>query len=258
MNDAWVAAGASLAGGVAAGATLGWLTRRVLRAPARRPEVHELAAPAAAFLFWLAVATGVVLAVAAVEPSTIEDIPAKLLAYLPRIFAAGLILLAGRALAVAMAAATGRTVARVLGRPSGQAAAVVRLAVNVAAVVLALAQVGVETTVLVVLSAGVAVSFGLAFALLVGFGGREVAREIAAGRYLRRFVVPGARLRCAGVNGSVVALHPLTVELVTDDGRRLHVPHSKLLGDVLEVDVDKNASGRADGPAQAADQGSNR
>lgn len=237
MNDAWVAAAASVVGGFVAGVVLGWLTRRVLRAPNRRPEVRELAAPAASFLFWLAVATGVVLAVAAVEPDTIEDVPASLLAYLPRIFAAGLILLAGRALAVATAAATSRTVARVLGRPSGQAAAFVRLAVDVAAAVLALAQVGVETTVLIVLSAGLALSLGLAFALLVGLGGRDVAREIAAGRYLRRFVTPGASLRSAELNGSVVALHPLTVELVTEEGRRLHVPHSRLLGDVLEVDA---------------------
>lgn len=236
MNDAWVAAGASVAGGVVVGLVLGWVTRRVLRAPGRRPEVQELAGPTAAFLFWLAVASGVVLAVAAVEPETIEDVPADLLAYVPRVFAAGLILLAGRAVAVVTAAATGRAVTRVLGRPSGQAASAVRLAVNVAAVVLALGQIGVETTVLVVISAGLAVSLGLAFALLVGLGGSNVAREIAAGRYLRRFVTPGARLCSAEVDGSVVALHPLTIELVTEDGRRLHVPHSRLLGNVLEVD----------------------
>jgi Mechanosensitive ion channel len=236
MNEAWIGAGASVAGGFVVGALLASATRRVLRAPGRRPEFRELSGPTATFLFWLAVATGVVVAVTTVEPQTIEDVPADLLAYVPRVFAAGLILLAGRAIAVVCAGATGRAVARALGRPSGPVAAVVRLGVNLAAVVLALSQLGVDTTVLVVLAAGLSVSFGLAFALLVGLGGKDVAREIAAGRYLRRFVSPGSTLRSSGVSGSVVALHPLTIEVLTDDGRRLHVPHTRLLGDVLEVD----------------------
>ena len=234
--NVWVGAGASVAGGFVAGALLAWAARRILRAPGRRPEFQELAGTTATFLFWLAVATGVVVAVAAVEPETIESVPADLLAYVPRVFAAGLILLAGRAVAVVCAAATGRAVARAVGRPSGQVAAVVRLGVNLAAVVLALSQLGVDTTVLVVLAAGLAISFGLAFALLVGLGGRDVAREIAAGRYLRRFITPGTTVRSSGLTASVVALHPLTIEMVTDDGRRLHVPHTRLLGDVLEVD----------------------
>jgi len=246
MSETWVRAAASVAGGFAAGAVLAWAARRLLRGSHRRPELRELAAPVATFLFWLAVGTGVVLAVAAVEPQTIEDVPANVLAYVPRVLAAGLILLAGRALAVATAAATGRAVARALGRPSGQVATIVRLSVNLAAAVLALSQLGVDTTVLVVLAAGLAVSFGLSFALLVGLGGREAAREIAAGRYLRRFVSPGSTLRSAALKGSVVALHPLTMELVTEDGRRLHVPHSRLLGDVLEVDGGEAISDRGD------------
>jgi hypothetical protein len=243
MNETWAWAGASVAGGLVVGAFLGWLARRVLRAGGRRPELQELAGPTATFLFWLAVATGVVVAVAAVEPQTIEEVPADLLAYVPRVFAAGLIVLAGRALAVVCAAATGRAVARAVGRPSSQVAAVVRVGVNLAAGVLALSQLGVDTTVLVVLAAGLAISFGLAFALLVGLGGRDVAREIAAGRYLRRFVAPGTAVRSSGLTGSVVALHPLTIELLTDDGRRIHVPHSRLLADVLEVDGHQQPSG---------------
>lgn len=238
MNETWVRAVASVAGGFAAGTILAWAVRTVLRASHRRPELREIAAPVATFLFWLGVAGGIVLAVAAVEPRTIEDIPANILAYLPRVLAAGLILLAGRALAVATAAGTGRAVARAVGRPSGEIATAVRLGVNLAAAVLALSQLGVDTTVLVVLAAGVAVSFGLSFALLVGLGGRQAAREIAAGRYLRRFVSPGSNLRSPGLAGSVVALHPLTMELLTEDGRRVHVPHSRLLGDVFEVEGD--------------------
>lgn len=236
MDETWVRAVSSVAGGFAVGLVLAGLVRRLLRGAHIRAELRELAPPVSTFLFWLSVATGVVLAVATVEPTTIEDVPADILAYLPRVLAAGLILLAGRALGVAGGATISRAVSRTLGRPSSQVAGVVKISVNLAAGVLALSQLGVDTTVLVVLAAGVAVSFGFAFALLVGFGGREAAREIAAGRYLNRFVSPGARLRSPDLAGSVVALHPLTMEIRTEDGRRVHVPHSRLLGDVLEVD----------------------
>ena len=250
MNETWVRAVVSVAGGFAAGSILAATARAVLRGSHRRPELREIAAPVATFLFWLGVAGGIVLGVAAVEPQTIEDIPADVLAYLPHVLAAGLILLAGRALAVATATATSRALARALGRPSGEIVTAVRLGVNLAAAVLALSQLGVDTTVLVVLAAGVAVSFGLAFALLVGLGGRQAAREIAAGRYLRRFVSPGSTLRSPGVAGSVVALHPLTMELLMEDGRRVHVPHSRVLGDVFEVETDGGVS--AEGPTAPA------
>lgn len=243
MNETWVRAVVSVLGGFAAGSLLAWSARSVLRRSQRHPELREIAAPVATFLFWLGVAGGIVLAVAAVEPKTIEDIPANILAYLPRVMAAGLILLAGRALAVATAAGTGRAVARALGRPSGEIATAVRLGVNLAAAVLALSQLGVDTTVLVVLAAGAAVSVGLSFALLVGLGGRKAAEEIAAGRYLRRFVSPGSNVRSPAVAGSVVALHPLTMELLTGDGRRVHVPHSRFLADVFEIDGGDRVSG---------------
>lgn len=234
MIEEWVWAAVAIGSGLVGGAILASIARAVLRRPSRRAEIREIATPVAAFIFWVSLATGVIVAVATAEPETIEDVPADLLSYLPRVLAAGLILLAGRALAIAVAATTGRAVARALGRPSSAVNAVIKVGVNLAAVILALAQLGIDTTVLVVLAGGVVIGGGLAFGLLVGLGGRDVAREIAAGRYLRRHVEPGTRIRIGDLRGSVVVFHPAGIELRTDDGRRLHLPHTRLLGDTFE------------------------
>lgn len=233
--DDWVWAVIAVGSGLLAGSLLAWVTRAVLRRPNRRDEIREIATPMAAFLFWVTLAAGVIVAVATTEPQTIEDVPADLLAYLPRVLAAGLILLAGRALGIALAAGTARAVTRALGRPSTGITTVIKVGVNLAAAVLALAQLGVDTTVLVVLAAGIVVGGGLAFGLLVGLGGRDMAREIAAGRYLRRHIEPGTHITVGDVSGSVVEFHPAGVELRADDGRRLHLPHSHLLDTVMEL-----------------------
>lgn len=234
--DDWVWAVIAVGSGLVGGTILAWLTRFVLRRPSRREEIREIATPVAAFFFWVTLAAGVIVAVATAEPETIEDVPADLLAYLPRVLAAGLILLAGRALGIAVAAGTARSVARATGRPASGVGTAIKVGVNLAAVVLALAQLGVDTTVLVVLAGGVVVGGGLAFGLLVGLGGRDMAREIAAGRYLRRHIEPGSHVRVGEVSGSVTEFHPAGIEVRADDGRRLHVPHSHLLGDVVELE----------------------
>lgn len=189
----------------------------------------------AAFLFWLAVAAGVVLAISITEPQTIEDVPADVLSYLQRVLAAGLILLAGRAVAVAVAAATSHAVARALGRSSTEIATAIRLSVEVAVIVVALGQLGVDTTILVILVAAASFSVGAAFTLLVGLGGRDTARQLAAGRHVARLLGPGDSVAVGSVRGTVVEVHTLTLEVRAPDGRRLHVPHTLAAANVVEV-----------------------
>ena len=72
-------------------------------------------------------------------------------------------------------------------------------------------------------------AFGLAgaFALIVGFGSREMGGELAAGRHLARLVQIGDEIEAGGVTGRIVALHPASVELEVDSGS-LHVPNTRL------------------------------
>ena len=106
--------------------------------------------------------------------------------------------------------------------------------------VLALGQLGVNTMVLVIVLAALMGAPALSIALLTGFGGREVASNLAAGRALRgqlkldRYLVVGAGTS-APLRGVIVAVHAVTVELLTDDMATVHVPLSRLLDQPFET-----------------------
>jgi len=104
-----------------------------------------------------------------------------------------------------------------------------------AAVVVALASLGVQPSLIVVpLTAAIAAP-ALAFALLSGLGGREVASQLAAGRALRHQLREGRVLECGEVRGRIVALHPTSVEVEQADGSRAHIPNRCMLAEPYRV-----------------------
>ena len=68
----------------------------------------------------------------------------------------------------------------------------------------------------------------------------DVAANLAAGRALRRQLEVDTFLICPGpdgtrVRGVIVAIHPVTVELLTDELATVHVPLQQLLSNTFEV-----------------------
>ena len=114
------------------------------------------------------------------------------------------------------------------GRAVVRAGRVARCTLLGAAAVLALAQLGVDTTILLVIVAVFGGSIGPASALLVGFGGRDIAREIAAGRYLSRYIDVDATITVDSETRTVLALHPASIE-VTGEAGATHLPYTALL-----------------------------
>lgn len=210
------------------GATLGRMI--VLNGREDRPEVVDAARATAIFIFLFFCVIGVVVAVGVVSRESLRPLPAELLSYSPHVLAAGLIVILGRALGHALHAYTVRALARTSTRLRAQLAESLRFVVTVVSVVLALRQLGVDTGVLNILVAAVVFGLALAFALLVGLGGRELSRELALGRYLHRILSVGDRLSVAEVDGLIVALHPATVEIELDDGSSVHLANSQVFG----------------------------
>ncbi len=184
-------------------------------------------------MIWFAVfsTAGIIIAISVVNEDSFEDVPAALRDLVPQLIVAGLIVVVGRALALAAGSYVARTVA-VHGRIRDQAALLVRTTVTAAAVVIAIDQLGVDTTLLQII--GAAVVFGLAAAssLLVGLGGRDMAAEVAAGRYLARVVRPGDHIEVVmageAVTGRVAGLHPATIEVALADGSSRHLSNSQV------------------------------
>lgn len=229
MLDRWIWALIAIGVGLGVGTLIGWMVRNRLQRASQRPVVRRVANASGAFLFWFFTVVGVVFAIGLVSPETLRPLPRQVLDYLPRVLAGGLIIIGGWALAIVASNVLAAALSRATGRLEREFELVIRYTIVSLVAVLALAQLGVNVTIITVLVAVVALTCGASVAALIGFGGKQVSAEIAAGRYLRTFLDVGDQLVAGEFNGTVVALHPATVELEALDGARLHAPYSRVL-----------------------------
>jgi hypothetical protein len=234
MTETWEWAIGAVAIGIMAGlAGAGLLMLALMKGRDDDPVYRDSARAMAIACFVFFTTAGVVVAVSIVNRDSFDEIPAQMVDLLPRLLVAGLILVVGRAVALAAGSYISKLLAASTGRVREQAAVLVRVLVTAAAVVIALAQLGVDTTLLQIVGGALLFGLAAAAALLVGFGGRDLAAEIAAGRYLARVVALGdsIEVRFDGevVAGTVVGMHPATLELVGPDGSTRHVSNSHVV-----------------------------
>jgi len=138
---------------------------------------------AASFLFWVLLASFAMAALSALDVEAIDRLTAEFFLYLPRIFAALVILLVGFLLANFLSRAT-LLAAINAGAPSPRVMSlVVKFLITVLAFAMALEQLHIARS--IVLAAFV-ISFGavmLSLAIAFGIGGREVARRMLERRF---------------------------------------------------------------------------
>ena len=236
MIDPWIFATGAIVVGLLSGVVGAALVRRIILTDrSDYPEVHDAARASSMFLFLFFASMGVIVAIGFINPETLEPIPAEILRESPRVLAAGLILIAARALAFAVGGLVNGAFEGSGARMRSQIASLGRMLVYSVAIVLALSQLGVETTILSIIVGGVVFAGGLAFALLVGLGGRELGGELATGRYLHRLVRVGDEIEVGGTAGRIVALHPASVELAVEDGSSVHLANSLLTKGEMRV-----------------------
>jgi small-conductance mechanosensitive channel len=115
--------------------------------------------------------------------------------------------------------------------PLGQFAQVSTLAIFA---IMALAQLGVSAgilfTVIAILLAAAAGTFALAF----GLGGREVAKALNAGRFVRSAFEIGQTISIGEVSGEIVAIEPEATVIETAEGS-VRVPNNLLLESIVTV-----------------------
>lgn len=243
MSNDWIAAAVALGGGIVLGALVGFAARRLL-SRVEHPGFRSIASATSLFLFWLGVSVGVLVAIAFVNPATLDTIPSDILSWLPNVLAAGLVLLAGVAAGIAAAAAVGRALSRATGARSPGTERAIRLTIVFGAGILALGQLGVDTTILIVLIATLGFGLATACALLVGLGGRNVARQIAAGRALRPDLHLGAHIRLAdGAEGRITQIRPTRLHIEIAPGELRVVPYEILLSEPYSIVTDDPRAG---------------
>jgi small-conductance mechanosensitive channel len=100
--------------------------------------------------------------------------------------------------------------------------------------ILALAQLGIPTGILTVLAAVAAAGVALTAALAFGLGGRELARNVSAGRYVGSAFTVGQEITIRGHRGQIVAIEGASTVLGTESGASVRIPnHLFLESDVL-------------------------
>jgi small-conductance mechanosensitive channel len=214
---------------------LGKIVRRTLAKPSRSEKEKTLAEPAARFTTTIALVVLLLAVLGVASPASLAPFPTQIVAFIPRLLITVLLLLIGSTVATFVANGVGVAMTKSMGSPQPAIVRLVRAVVVIFVSILAVSQLGIDTTIVDTLtSAAIYASIG-SIALLSVLGGRGIASELAAGRYMRRIVAPGDHVECALGSGTVTAIHGATLELDAGDGKALHIPHAAVMSSAITV-----------------------
>lgn len=174
-----------------------------------------------AIAFWAALLFFIATAADALGLPLLSSVVESFSLFVPRVFAAVLILIVGlvvgnlaRSAVTAATVGAGGTFAPGLGQ-------MVRIAVVTSAVLIAMGELGVDVAMLTAFfSVGLAALFG-GFALAFGLGARTAISNIIGSHYMRKTFEVGQTVRIGDVEGLIAELNATTVVLEVPDGRMI-------------------------------------
>jgi small-conductance mechanosensitive channel len=159
--------------------------------------------------------------------------------FLPKVLAALALVLIGVVLAAFVRDRVDRTATQWdLPIPIGPVAQGVVLAIFL---ITAAAQLTISTTLLMLLVALLLAAVAAPFAIAFGLGGREVARSLSAGRYVRGAFTEGQVIRVDDVRGRVERIEPSATVLRTEN-ETIRVPNHVLIDRTVVIE-DEGSSG---------------
>lgn len=232
----WIFVAAAIVGGIVVGMIASRVVIAILTGENRPKPIQDAAPALGSLAMSIGIVVGLIVALGVVSPDSLDQLPRDVIAFIPRLLSAAIIVIVANVLSSFAQAALAPALARLPASAQRQTMTAVRLTIVTLAVLLAVRQLGFDTT---VVNLGVAaIFFGIAGALmlLVALGGRAVATEVASTRVLRRLLHEGDRVELESVQGAVVSVHPTAVELETVDGRRILVPSSHFVADTVTID----------------------
>jgi len=116
--------------------------------------------------------------------------------------------------------------------PLGRLAQITVLAVFA---IIAAEQIAISTSILLILIGILLASAAGTFALAFGLGGRDVARALSAGRYLRHDYTIGQEISFGDIRGRITAIESTSTTLDAGDGRSLRIPNHLLMETVVTI-----------------------
>ena len=185
------------------------------------------------FAFWLILLLMLEPLTEALRLSYLSRVVARLLAFIPSILAAAVILILGLSLARLISASVTRTARTANLEYAGALGALARYFLSLIVIIITLAQLGVQTAILTVIFAVILLSVGIATALAFGTGSKAVVANILAGAFIRDHFPAGRAIDVQGVQGTVVEVSSVGTT-VESNGRIVTVPNSVLMENVVE------------------------
>jgi small-conductance mechanosensitive channel len=159
--------------------------------------------------------------------------------FLPKVLAAMALVLIGVVLAAFVRERVDRTSTQWdLPVPLGRVFQAVVLAIFI---ITAAAQLTISTALLMVLVAILLVAATAPFAIAFGLGGRDVARSLSAGRYVRAAFEEGQTIRIDGVRGTIERIEP-SATVLRGPTERIRVPNHVLLSETVVIEDEAEAA----------------
>ncbi len=209
---------------------------RVMMSKENRPEVVQAVAKAVASLvFSVCLIIGLVIALGVVNETALEQLPKDVVAYIPRVLSAAIVLIGANILGAIVTTILEQSLGHVSTTMRRRVPAIARGLITAFAVLIAASQIGIDTQILTLLVASIFFSIGLAAALVAGLGARDVAAELAAGRAVKRLLQPGDLVAYNDTAGRVINMHSVGLEIETGEGQTIVVPHSDLLSEAIHI-----------------------
>ena len=184
---------------------------------------------AARGVLWFLLLVSVIVAASLLAPDLLAGIPAQVLRWLPRLGVALAILWLGAVAASLVGQVVQASLARiqVAGAPMlGRAAYWTVLGL---AILMAADQLGIETRVLQTLLFILVAVVGVAVALAVGLGGRALAGNVIAGRYVDDRFTVGEEIEVEDLKGTIVDVGLASLTIADANGVLVEIPHGFLL-----------------------------
>jgi len=184
---------------------------------------------AARGVMWFLIAVAVIVATSLLAPHLLADIPAQVLRYLPRLGVALVILWVGAVVANLLRQVVEASLTSI---QVTQAAVIGRIAYWVVlglAILMAADQLGVQTGVLQTALFILLLIAGVAVAIAVGLGGRALAGNVIAGRYVDDRFTVGEQIEVDEWKGTIVQVGLASVTISDSQGELVEIPHGYLL-----------------------------
>ena len=182
----------------------------------------------------LVVLGGVLVVLAANNPSIGDQLTEGVIGFLPQAIAGSLILIA----AIILGRLLGILVSQILRDSApvmaGRVGKTITVVVTIIGSVLAADQFGVTTNLILLIIGSALAAIAIAAALAFGLGAQPIARQVAAGRHVDDRFEVGDFVELGGIRGTIESIGLASTRIV-DDAQSWEVPNERFLEDPVRV-----------------------